>query len=112
MTERREIQRARQSFKGRRERNEDRRRGEGVDRINVSHSYGMKERKPLSPLLLLLFSNSFLIAGQAWNKERKGVKAEERKYRREQAKSSVPYLLRPSPPLPLTLLMPTHLRKV
>ena len=53
----------RESFKpsrGRRERNEDRKRGEGVDRRNVSQSYAIHERKgaPFSaapPFSLLFF---------------------------------------------------------
>ena len=52
-----DTDRARESFKssrGRRERNEDKRMGEGVARRNVSQSYVMKRRKPLSPLLFLL----------------------------------------------------------
>ena len=95
----RDTERARERFKpsrGRRERNEDMRGGEGADRRNVSQGYVMTGRKPLSPLLLPLFSYFFLSAGHAWNEEREWVKADERKERRERAKSSVPYLLCPS----------------
>ena len=59
----RDTERARERFKpsrGRRERNEDMRGGEGADRRNVSQGYVMTGRKPLSPLLfpfsLLFFS--------------------------------------------------------
>ena len=61
----RDTERPRESFKpsrGRRERNEDRKRGEGVDRRNVSQSYVIHERKGAPFSAAPLFSLLFLLA--------------------------------------------------
>ena len=70
----RDTERARERFKpsrGRRERNEDMRGGEGADRRNVSQGYVMTGRKPLSPLLFP-FSLLFLLFAQGMHGTRKG----------------------------------------
>ena len=94
----RDIERARERFKpskGRRERNEDRRRGKGWTEECKLKLHIEREEAPFSsaPPIILLF---FLSAGHAWNEEREWVKADERKERRERAKPSVSYLLRSS----------------
>ena len=89
----RDTERARERFKpsrGRRERNEDMRGGEGADRRNVSQGYVMTGRKPLSPLLLPLFSYFSLVQGM--HGTRKGNGSKRMRERKGESGRSLPCL--------------------
>ena len=109
----RDTERARERFKPSRGRRREMKIEEGGrgGQKKCKPKLHIKGTKPVSPLLLLLFSWSFLSAGHAWNEEREEVQADEKGKER----AGETFRVLPSSflsPLPLTLLMLTDFRRV